>query len=215
MRTPHLLLLAMTMLLLAAIPASADSILVDNGAIDGNTNAYSINYGYSVSNSFDLSTTQMITGLVFGSWLLSTDLPQTIDWQITANDPFTGNIVAGGSTADLTSTFQFTNSYGFDIYSSLFPIMNVSLPAGDYWFQLGNGVTSLGLPMFWDQSNGPASASQFDGVNISPLAYTDPLSSQGFSGSESFQILTPEPGTMALLGSGLVLAGFLRRKKSR
>lgn len=219
MRTPHLLLLTITLLLLAAIPASADTILVDNGPVNGNIGGSLINFGYSTADSFDLSTTEMITGFIFGTWTLPnnnvSDIPQTVDWQITADDPFGLNVVAGVAAVDLTSTYLYTNTQGFDIYSNYFQITNVSLPAGEYWFQLGNAITNQSGIVLWDVNNGPADAFLFDGATASSLAYTDPLTGEDYSGSESFQILTPEPGTMALLGSGLLLAGFFRRKKSR
>jgi hypothetical protein len=58
-------------LLLAVAPATAD-ILYDNGPYNGTTDAWQINFGFSVSDLFTLSPTNAIT---FASYKASTLSP--------------------------------------------------------------------------------------------------------------------------------------------
>src|ERR1017187_656925 len=54
-------------LALAVIPASAQT-LYSNGPINGTTDAWTINFGYIVSDSFALGTASTVTGFDFGVW---------------------------------------------------------------------------------------------------------------------------------------------------
>ena len=71
-------------LALAAIPAWAD---YSNGPINGNTDAWTINFGYIVSNTFlccktyDPSDTN-VTGFSIGVWEFPGDKVLSVDWSI-------------------------------------------------------------------------------------------------------------------------------------
>ena len=48
--------------------------IYDNGPINGNTDAWTINYGFIVSDTFTISNDQTpITGMSFGAWLFPGD----------------------------------------------------------------------------------------------------------------------------------------------
>jgi hypothetical protein len=91
----------------------------------------------------------------------------------------------------------------------LISIPALELNAGTYWFEIDGAYTAINgvLGTAWDESDGPSVAY---GGDIGLMA-----------GSETFQILgepagpivTPEPSSFLLLGSGLAgLAGFVKRK---
>jgi hypothetical protein len=98
----------------------------------------------------------------------------------------------------------------------------VLLGPGTYWLALSNALASPTNtdPIFWDMGYGPSTA--FDTVDVSPLNPNGSLANWDIpgTGSETFDIRgteqemegTPEPGTAALLGAGLLLAGILRRR---
>jgi hypothetical protein len=93
--------------------------------------------------------------------------------------------------------------------SSVFSIPDLSLAAGTYYLQFGNGLDTTGFGVYWDVSSGPSSAyGQVDGSAV-------PLDS---GGSETFALYdstsaTPEPSSFLLLGSGLAgLATLIKRK---
>jgi hypothetical protein len=78
-----------------------------------------------------------------------------------------------------------------------------------YWLQIGNSMATNGDDAGWDQSDGPSTAFK---ANVGALP--DGFGCNGLcTGSESFEILSaPEPGTLLLLGAGLIALAGLRRR---
>ena len=60
-------LLTICCLMLAAVPAMADTVY-SNGPYNGTTDAWTINFGFSVSDSFTVVPNSSITGLDFVYW---------------------------------------------------------------------------------------------------------------------------------------------------
>jgi hypothetical protein len=60
-------------LCLAATPAMAQNDIYDNGPPNGNIDAWTINNGFFVSDSFILSSNSQVTGLNFVAWLFPGD----------------------------------------------------------------------------------------------------------------------------------------------
>jgi len=206
MRLRTTCLLCVVCVLFLAAPASADVALYDNGPINGTIQGWVINNGYAVTDSFTLASDSTVTGVNLGTWVYSGDLPLSVDWIISTSNAFDGSTaLASGTAADLANAFQGGN-FCCGVYLSSFSTGDVHLSAGIYWLLLQNAVTAQGSLMGWDENDGASLAYQ----NGSQL------------GSESFQILgttgtaTPEPSSLALFGSGMLLmAGVLRRKLSR
>src|SRR5271165_5698757 len=99
-------------LALAAVPAFAS---YDNGPINGTTDAWTINFGYIVSDSY-LSDGSTVTGFQFGVWEFPGDVMSSVDWSITSGE--NGGTVIGSGTAsgkNVTDLFVSTNQYGYDI----------------------------------------------------------------------------------------------------
>lgn len=198
----------------AALPARADGIVYDNdfgGIVSGDhyqVGAFQINSGRSITDSFSLSSNTSVSGFNLALWMFSGDSLTSLNWYITTSN-FGGTTLGSGSAASPTNqTFLETNAFGvgFDIYEETFNISpGLALNAGTtYWLQLDTAVTAESSTPFWDISDGPSTAySSYLG-----------LLPAGFScctGSQSFEILTPEPGTLALLGGGLIALAGLRR----
>ena len=111
------------------------TLLYDNGPINGQNDAWTLGYGFIVSDSFTLTGTSTLTGAQIGLWN-SGDAPVSVDWSIgTTYDDST----YGSGTGTLINTFQFTNYY--DIYESSFALSG-TLSAGTYWLTLQNGVST-------------------------------------------------------------------------
>ena len=203
-------LLPLTLLcLLAAIPASGQ--IYSNGPYNGNYDAWTMNFGYIVSDTFTLPGASTVVGFDFYTWSYPGDTPLTVDWAITAKENG-GTVYGFGYGASITNTIISTNSYGYQINYDRVNGLNVVLEGGGpYWLNLQNATTKGGNPLYWDENDGPSLASS---------------SSLGTIGSETFGIHvpcdgnspdcgppSPEPSSILLFGSGIVgLAGILRRK---
>jgi hypothetical protein len=202
---------------LAVLPASAGVVYNNDfgGVTSGdnfNTDAWTTNFGFSVTNSFVLASNTNLTGANFAIWTNGYTL-SSVNWYITTAE-FGGTTLASGTASPTGSTIA-TNSSGYTILNEAFNIPSLALNgATTYWFQLdtANSVPS-GNPIYWDQSDGPSTAYE---SSIGPLLNNSPCLGL-CTGSESFELLssgTPEPGTVTLLGGGLLaMAAFLRRKK--
>jgi len=194
----------------ASVPAFAGT-LYSNGAANDQFNALTINYGYMVSDSFTLSQASTITGANFDIWNYSGDSLTSVSWSIGTVQSTGATPETTDQTANTTDGFDFTNGYGFDVYTDSISIPSLTLGAGTYYFTLQNAATVNDNPAYWDMNNGSSIAYQ-NGQNQKGV-------NESGSNSETFSITgvpaaaTPEPSSFLLLGSGLAgFAGLIRRK---
>ncbi len=90
--------------------------IYDNGPINGNTDAWTINFGFIVSDSFTVANDQtLITGMSFGAWLFSGDTLTSVEVSITSGEN------SGTSYFDQTVNFTqgscTSNQYGYNVCS--------------------------------------------------------------------------------------------------
>jgi hypothetical protein len=200
--------LSLLALCLAVVPAVAQTDLYDNGPTNGTVDAWTINFGFAVSDTFTLGGASTVGSVNFAAWLFPGDILESAEVSITSSE-FGGTTFFDG-TVNFSQGNCSTNQLGFSLCDETGSITPTSLNAGTYWLNLQNAVVNTGDPIYWDENSGPSSASE---------------SSVGTVPSESFTVLSastttttttgtsPEPSSIMLFGSGILgLAGVLRRK---
>jgi hypothetical protein len=213
--------IAILCLAMVAVSVSAQ-VLYDDGPINGTTDAWTINYGFVIGNSFTLLNNSTVGGFNFGVWESRGDVLTSVDWSITEY-PVSGTVYGSGTASgkNLTDQFISVNQYGYDIDQITVTGLKVNLLSGPtYWLNLQNAVVPSGNPVYWDENSGigckgddgmgggcPSQASS-GGVGTDPAEAFD---INGTAGGGS----TPEPSSFFLLASGVLgVAGLLRRKFS-
>jgi PEP-CTERM motif len=201
-------------LVLGAVPAWAQfGWSYDNGPINGTTDAWTINFGYIVSDTFVAAGDSPINKFQFGVWEFPGDVMSSVDWSITSGEN-SGTIFGSGtaSGASLSDSFISTNQFGYDIDLITVRNINVNVTQGTtYWLNLQNAMVPSGDPVYWDENSGA-------GCGGSGCPSKASESSVGTIASEAFTIsspieTTPEPSSIVLFGFGVLgLAGVLRRK---
>ena len=205
MRTASFSLLAILCLLLSVAPAMANTVY-DNGPYNGTNDAWTIDFGFTVSDSFTL-TSGPVSEFHFVYWdASSSDVLTTADLQL-------GTTSFGGSatTVAFTSTFLTSNQYGYNVYQADATGLSIPWAGGAGYATLGNACSTSGCsvsnPIYWDENSGPSTA------------YENTLGSipsEAFTISTTAPPSTPEPSSIMLFGSGILgLAGVLRRKLTR
>ncbi len=204
-------------LALAAVPASAQ-VLYDNGPINGTVDAWTINFGYIVSDTFTLLNNSTVGGFDFGVWEFPGDVLTSVGWTMTSMEnggTLYASGIAGGK--NLTDKFISINQYGYDIDEISVTGLNVGLNGGTYWLNLQNAVLPSGDPVFWDENSGVGCGGDNGKGGGCPSSPSE--NAAGTIASESFTMTgtsggsTPEPASVMLFGSGVVgLLAVLRRK---
>ena len=208
------LLLFASLLLSLAVPASAQT-LYENGPINGETDAWTINFGFAVSNSFTISTgNSALTGLSFGAWLYPGDTLESAE-VLLSSQPF-GGMTYFDQHVNFTQSNCFVNNYAYDVCTETGSFNGPTLGNGTYWLSLLNAVTAQGNPVYWDENSGigchsqgcPSQACENGCIDGGSMPW-EAFSILGTSGTGS----VPEPTSIFLFASGVLgVTGFLRRK---
>jgi len=214
MKTRLFSLLTVLTLILAALPAAADQVLYNNGPFDDDTDAWTINFGFVVSDTFTLASNSTLTGFNFYSWVFPGDVLLSAEVSITSDE--NGGTIYFDQTLSFAQSNCVTNAYGFNICLETSSTFNgPNLGPGTYWVNLQNATANTGDPVYWDENSG-------EGCNSPDCPSRASQNSVGTIPSESFSILgntgtttgsVPEPSAFLLFSSGIMaVAGLLKRR---
>jgi hypothetical protein len=210
-----LLTLSLTVLCLALSAPAFAGVIYNDGPTTGTNLSLYIDgpntggpYAESISDGFVATASGTASSLNFGVWVTTGSTPTAVSWWL-GTTAF-GSDISSGSTAQVAYTYLLTTNLGFDVYEATVTGLSGNLTAGNaYWLTLGNGNDSFGdQGVAWDISNGPATCMYTNDQGGGACPY----------GAEAFTLNsssspTPEPGSMMMLGTGVLgLAGVLRRK---
>ena len=218
----RMVLLTLLGLMLTVASASAQ-VLYDDGPINGTTDAWTINFGEIVGDTFIFLNSSTVTGFNFGVWEFPGDVLTSVQWSI-SSEAINGGTLYGSGTAsgkNLTDQFISTNQFGYDIDQITVTGLNVKLAGNTtYWLNLFNAAVPSGDPVYWDENSGIGCKGDngMGGGCPSQADWTGCIKDGGACPPESFDIngtggTIPEPGSIMLFSSGMIgLAGVLRRK---
>jgi uncharacterized repeat protein (TIGR03803 family) len=156
-------------------------VVYDNGPINGRTDAWYINFGFIVSDSFYVAGNQTpISGMSFGAWLFPGDTLTSVEISITALE--NGGTSYFDQTVNLTQGSCSNGKDGFRVCPETGSFTGPILNAGTYWVNLQNASVPSGDPAYWDENSGTGCPSQ----GCPSLASANSI---GSIPSESFTIL--------------------------
>jgi uncharacterized repeat protein (TIGR03803 family) len=145
--------------------------IYDNGTTNGNTDAWTINFGFIVSDSFNVTATSAnVTGMTFAAWLSPGDTVTSVEVSITSS-PFGGTSYFD-QTVNFTQSNCVTNNYGYNVCSETTSFTGPNLNAGPYWVNLQNASVPNGDPAYWDENSGPSQADQNQVGSIPSESFT-------------------------------------------
>jgi uncharacterized repeat protein (TIGR03803 family) len=127
----------------------------ENGPVNGTTDAWTINFGYIVSDSF-VPSGSTVSGFGLYIWEFPGATLSSLQWSITSS-PNGGTVYGSGTISDgnLIDTFISTNQYGYNIDGISASGLNVKVtPGSTYWVNLFNAAVPSGDPVYWDENSG-------------------------------------------------------------
>lgn len=193
---------------LLTVPALAQTDLYDNGPTNGTIDAWTINFGFAVSDTFTLTSNSTLNGLNFAAWLAPGDVLESSEVTITSSE--FGGTLYFDQQVNFAQSGCVANQDGFNVCNELGSFSGPAMNSGTYWLTLQNAVVNTGDPVYWDENYGPSEASNNSVGTLGSESFTI-LGSTGSSGSGGGT--TPEPGSLVLFGSGVLGVGAILRRK--
>jgi hypothetical protein len=197
---------------------NADGLLNENNAIWGGAP-----YGAATYQNFVAGTAITVTGLFTNN--ASDYTPTSGYWEIRSgvSEGNGGTLIASG-TGNVTNTPTGRSGFGLDEYNNTVAGLNVSLSANTYWFAVVptcttcvggsyntnslHAVNAVGTQISGQQYwNFPYFGTNFMNANLAAPDHYPSFSSGVYA------YVTPEPSSFVMLGSGLLAAvGVVRRR---
>jgi hypothetical protein len=154
-----------------------DDVVYSNGPINGTTDAWTINFGFMVSDTFPVVNCSpgygqhCLTALSFGAWVFPGDTLQSVEVSITSG-PFNQGTRYFDGIVNFTQSGCIGNQYGFNVCTETGNFAVDSLAQGTYWVSLQNATVNTGDPIYWDENSGPSLGDENSVGTIPSEAFT-------------------------------------------
>lgn len=135
-----------------------EPIMYENGPVNGQVNAWQINFGNAVTDSFQNNNGLLLfSGFSFWVWLFPGDVITQLDVSI-GSTPYGSDLYH--STVQPGQGNCFTNRFGYHVclVSVDFFLNNNNFFTA--WLTLQNASVPSGNPVYWDQNSGVGCMSQ-------------------------------------------------------
>lgn len=204
MRTKALALACASLMMCTS--AFAD-IIYQNGTFNGTVQGAGISSPQFISDSFTVGAKSNLTSATVGLWTSEGASPVSLTWSI-GSTAFGKDIASG--TANLSNSLQ-TDFGDAEVFLSMFNL-NATLNAGTYYLTLGNATSTNGTTVGWDINMGPSKAFYMNGPNDTGTADSEYFRLEGTPVRVTPPGRVPEPGSVAILGIGLLGLSAARRR---
>lgn len=222
-----LLSFSAVVLMLGTATLSAQQVVFNGGSPTPTNLGDNMSYN-RLANSFTIGSTSSVDAVRFWGLSRSGGLTGMIDWTIFTDNVGTPGVALGSGSASPTQTPNNpsnTGTLGYTSYQYDFTVgADVPLTGGNYWLALHDGSSATDASnrdFFWQTTNS-GSARPY-----SMFVFQDPTDAShtwnhcnSFCNNDAFELFapnvttTPEPASIAMIGTGLVaLAPVVRRKK--
>ncbi len=129
-----------------------DGVIYDNGPINGTTDAWTINFGFTVSDTFTIVDSANVTGMTFGAWLNPGDTLTSVELSITSEP--SGGTAYFDQTVSLSQSGCTINQFGYNVCTASTTFEGPMLNPGTYWVNLQNASVPSGDAVYWDENSG-------------------------------------------------------------
>jgi uncharacterized repeat protein (TIGR03803 family) len=130
--------------------------IYDNGPINGNTDAWAINFNFVTSDTITVSA-GTVDAMTFGAWLIPGDTMTSVELSITSSP--NGGTTYFDQIVNLTQDNCIGNQLGFNVCMMSANFTGPMLNAGTYWVNLQNAHIPSGDPAYWDENSGDGCSS--------------------------------------------------------
>lgn len=202
-------IVAMAVFAAASVAPASATVLFDNVAtVQGSTNMSRA----SVASEFTLDAPVTISEIRFISVSRFGGVLTEVQWALYDGNPFFGGTRLGGATDTPTGFFLAPGPASQRYVNILSVSPGVSLNAGTYWLEIGNGVMSDATRAILELGSNPAESWANDDF-FGPQLTADNGSG---GGSINFQLIgsvVPEPASWAMMIAGFGLVGLTARRR--